>query len=145
MSSTSQSSRSLARELLAREMSDGRLVSADEAVYGRLYDSLSGSIGQAGYLALVARAMSNARERHSALALVALGTAPGPWLPGLNKSVQHHGDAAAIEAVVEALAELVELLSRFVGRTLAIRLIERAWPEQIQQDQPHRHPEEQDG
>jgi hypothetical protein len=126
-------------------MSDGRLAPAAEAVYGRLHESLSGSIGQTGYLALVARAMSNARERHATLALVGLGTPPGPWLPGLEKSVEHHGDAVATEAVVEIFAELVELLGRFVGRSLAVRLVERAWPEQVQKDKPPRKSEEQDG
>ncbi len=145
MSSDSTLSRALARELLAREMSDGRLEPAAEAVYRRLHESLTRSIGQTGYLALVARALSTARERHSALALVALGTASGPWLRGLEKSVEHHGNEAATEAVVEIFAELVELLGRFVGPALAVRLIERGWPEQIKKDKPSRDAEEKDG
>jgi hypothetical protein len=144
--SASPLSTPLARELLTREMSDGRgLVPAADAVYRRLHESLSRSIGEAGYLALVARAMSSARERHSPLATVAPGGAPGPWLTGLDKSVADYGDEAATEAMIEALAELIELLSRFVGRTLAVRLIQRGWPEHIQIDQTSGRPEEQNG
>jgi hypothetical protein len=145
MSSAAPLSAPLAHELLAREMSDGGLVQAAEAVYRRLHESLSRSIGEAGYLALVTRAMSTARERHSPLAMVALAGAPGPWLTGLDKTVEAYGEEAATEAVIQALVELIELLSRFVGRTLAERLIHRAWPEHIQVDQTPGRPEEQNG
>ncbi len=145
MSSDSMLSRDLARELLAREMSDGPLAPAAEAVYGRLHETLSRSIGQTGYRALVVRAMSNARQRHPALASVALGSTSGPWLPGLERSIEQHGDAAVTDAIVEIFGEFVELLSRFVGRNLAVRLIERAWPEQARKDKPPGNSEEQDG
>jgi hypothetical protein len=145
MSSGSPLSRPLARELLTREMQDHRLVPAAEAVFSRLHESLSRSIGQAGYGALLTRAMSQARERHPGLDLVAFGSAPGPWLPGLDKSVKDFGDAAASEAVVDLLVELIELLSRFVGRTLAERLIQRAWPEHVQEGNPSGNSQEQNG
>lgn len=145
MSSASPLSTPLARELLAREMSADGLVPAAEAVYRRLHESLSRSIGEAGYLALVSRAMSSARERHSPLAMVALGSAPGPWLTGVDKSIAEYGNEAVTEAMIQALAELIELLSRFVGRTLAVRLIQRAWPEYNQVDQTSGRPEEQNG
>ncbi len=142
MSSASTLSRPLARELLAREMSDGQLVPAAEALYGRLHESLSRSIGEAGYLALINRAMLNARERYAALNPVALSGPPHPWLVGLDRSVEDYGAEAATEAIVEVVAELIEILNRFVGATLAIRLIRTAWPEQIPDDKTSRLHEE---
>jgi hypothetical protein len=126
-------------------MSDGQLVAAAEAVYSRLHNSLSRSIGQTGYLALVTRAMSEAREQHSALGVVKLGGPPGPWLVGVDRMIQEQGNEAATEAMVDVLAELIELLTRFVGPTFSTRLIRAAWPEPIQGDKTSRHPEEQNG
>jgi hypothetical protein len=94
----------------------------------KLDDSLSRSIGRAGYRALFARALSSARDDHASLRSVSSDES-GHWLRGLDESLAQHDRAAVTEGVVAVLTEIVELLNRFVGGLLALRLLQAAWPD----------------
>ncbi|MGQ0561357.1 MAG: hypothetical protein ACT443_05730 [Gemmatimonadota bacterium] len=125
----------MARQLLSHAMSGNRpaeLLPAAEAVCLRLDEHLSRSIGSAGFRALLTRAVARAQDTQPALGTVRIEGAPGRWLSGLDESVERYGTAAVAEAVVTLLAEFIALLGRFVGGTLAARLIRTAWPEALQ-------------
>lgn len=125
----------LARLLLRREMPShgpAELVRATDAVFARLDSSLSLTIGNIGFQALVSRALIKAQEKNTALAEITAGAASNNhWLQGLDKSIERYGASTATNSVVGIITELIEVLGRFVGAELAGRLIQAAWPESI--------------
>lgn len=87
-----------------------------------LYDGLGKLIGSNGLDALVARALRMARA--SEPTLIEVTAAPGGQLAGLPSDllVRERG-------LTLLLAHVFELLMRFIGEDLAIRLIRDAWPD----------------
>lgn len=127
-------SRDLARWLLSRELREHKgpedLGAAAEAVCKKLDESLSRSIGRAGFRALFARALASARDDHPFLIGVKSGDS-GPWLPELDASLAQNDADTVTEGVVGVFTEIIELLNRFVGGLLALRLLQAAWPDLI--------------
>lgn len=124
-------SRDIARWLLSQELQHNGpedLAAAAEAVCMKLDESLSRSIGRDGYRALYVRALATAREDHTCLIGITCGESSS-WMRGLDGSLAEHGNEAVTEGVIGVLSEIIELLNRFVGGLLALRLLQVAWPD----------------
>ena len=134
--------------MLRRELNqspDDFLVAAD-ASFATLHGFLSRSIGQVGYQALFARAVSMAREgQGGTLNRISAGSPPGPWLIGLDEAFKLHGQSATEQAVIRVLEEMIDLLARFVGLPLTTRLVRSAWPEANHEQDNSGDFEENDG
>ncbi len=97
-------------------------VSVEQAVMSALYDGLSKLIGSNGLDALVARALRMARASEPTLSEVS--AAPGGELAGLVSD-----PVARERGLALLLAHVFELLMRFIGEDLAMRLIRDVWPD----------------
>jgi hypothetical protein len=84
-------------------------------------------IGRAGYRALLERALALARQAEPVLADVTLDA--DARLHGLDAALRECDPSRARSAVETLLATLIGLLATFVGEALAVRLVQRAWPE----------------
>mgnify|MGYP005870018033 CR=1 FL=1 len=123
----------LARRLLAQEAagrcSPPALAEATERACQKLRQRIALLLGQAGFHALLTRALQLAAAEAPFLQGVRVdGEAAGP-LPGLRESVagRDRGEAAAGLAAV--LASFIGLLTTFIGRNLGLRLVYEVWPE----------------
>jgi hypothetical protein len=123
--------RSLARRLV-RLGSEGLAPAsgpdAAERVIGTFSRTLGPLLGAGGFHLIVSRALNRARRQHSVLETVTSDPGGPRYLQGLGTA--EAGDARAVDAAAEAVvAEVIELLARFLGADLAIRLVRQSFPE----------------
>jgi hypothetical protein len=120
----------LARWLLEREtVGDADPVVAAERVCQNLSPSVSRLVSPAGFQAILSRALHLAAADFPVLEGVTAGMAPATWLEGLDRQVQDVDADEVNSAVVAVLAGLLDLLVRFIGENLTLRLVQEAWPE----------------
>ena len=126
-SSPSGTVRELAERLLAceaaRENRAGAGTPAVLLVAEKLRHSLSKLAGEAGYRALLARALTLAKAQAPGLSAVQLQ--PGGSLEGFDD--HKNGEGADADAVL--ITQLLGLLVTFVGDSLTRRLVQDAWPD----------------
>jgi hypothetical protein len=118
----SSDTRDLARRLVAHEAA-AEVSPMDKSstcrVCEKLRRPLSTLIGSAGYRALLARAMTLAKREAPALAAVQVKEDAS--LDGLV--------GEAVQANAEIIAQLLELLTAFIGESQTLRLLHDIWPD----------------
>lgn len=87
----------------------------------QLRTGLSPWIGAEGYAALHARALTQVRTDHPALAEFTLDADDGK---ATELAVRAHGAAAVAGGIVAFVAALIELLGKIIGVEMALRLVE---------------------
>ena len=126
----------LARRLLAREaaqVGEGEPEKVGAALTRtclRVSENLRDSLGEAGWAALLARALAGTEADHPALRNVRRQDEDDIDLDGVVIGVEVHG-VASVTAAFEALfAALIEILGQLIGEDMAIRLIDNdaPWP-----------------
>jgi hypothetical protein len=121
----------LARRLLTYEAGaspgmEGPAVAAEQACETlRLH--LSKLVGQAGFHALMLRALTLTKAEFSWLEGVQADTEGS--LKGLQEAAGRRDAAEATEGSAAVLAHLLGLLVRLIGEALTLRLVRDAWPE----------------
>jgi hypothetical protein len=121
----------LARWLLERETvaeADDPVVAA-ERVCQKLSPCVSRLVSPTGFQAILSRALHLAAANFPFLVGVRAGMAPAMWLKGLDEHVQDIDAGEAVNAVLAVLGALLDLLVRFIGEDLTLRLVQEAWPE----------------
>ena len=131
-SSGAPSARELTRRLAARTTVSGDTPEAIalgvQSACERIYRELGRSVGPAGAVALVTRALVGAQAEHPLLKEIRLGGQSEAALDGVAGAIQAHG-APAVVAALEALLEtLLGLLGRLIGEDLVELLVDRSAP-----------------
>ena len=129
MDAPTSSMRDLARRLLAAsQTASGPHAPEVVAVIERLRISLAKFAGDAGFAALLRRALVLAGADVPSLQSVKIG-ADGR-LEGLEQLAADTGtDALGGEAAVAITAHLLGLLVAFIGEPLTLRLLHESWPD----------------
>jgi hypothetical protein len=93
-------------------------------------ENLRDSLGEAGWAALLARALARTEADHPALKGIRRQNEDDIDLDCVIASVAAHGVASATAAFEALLAALIEILGRLVGEDMAVRLIDHdaRWP-----------------
>ena len=120
-------SRDLARRLIDREPvrqdATDPAVAAAQAACEEVFQNLSRWVGHFGSAALFTRALFTAQREHPVLVNVRI-RADTATRPGEVGDVLHTGESGETAAALEALlVELLELLSRFVGADVVVRIL----------------------
>lgn len=123
----------LARQLLLHEAAGSRepaaLADATDRVCVRLRARLAGLIGQAGFAALLARALRLATAERPALAGITIDEGADAGLTGTRAFALAGTPAEAEAGLVAVLAHVIGLLVTFIGDDLGLHLVRGAWPE----------------
>ena len=129
MESPTSSMRDLARRLLAASQTgSGPHVAEVVAVIERLRISLAKFAGDAGFEALLRRAVVLASEDVPSLKSVKIGADGRP--DGVEQLAAVTGTGAlGSEAAVAITAHLLGLLVAFIGAPLTLRLLRESWPD----------------
>jgi len=136
MAAISPASRSLARRLLAIELSRARKSSASPAEVpvppaARVCDKLRAVLitfaGVAGFRSLLTRALTLAAARAPELKGVTAN--PDASLAGLEGVIGGKKKAAAQEWEEVLVTQLLDLLVTFVGEGLMHQMVRQAWPD----------------
>jgi len=121
----------LEHEIGKREAPD-EIAAAIERCFQRLYAELVNLVGHAGYQALLARAVHLTRPEGGPLEVaIADGTVN---VKDLAERVKRDGGPRVIDDTTTLLANLIGLLTTFLGEELTMRLVRRIWTEV-----PHGH------
>lgn len=134
MHAVSPATRELAQRLLWNE-AGGRLgpevLPAAERTFGLLRRRLTDLLGQAGFTALLRRALHLAQAEYPILTALVVGGTAAETLSGLRElEVADATESASIAVALTALlAHLIWLMVTFIGEDLTIRLIDEIWPE----------------
>ncbi|MEO7822180.1 MAG: hypothetical protein ABIS15_01130 [Gemmatimonadaceae bacterium] len=75
---------------------------------------------------MFARAISEVRTDHPALAQIQLRPRSDPYVEGVAESIMARGDKATEAALESTVVILVDLLRRLIGNDMAMKLIERS-------------------
>lgn len=135
MDEISPATLALARRLLLHEAGGRRapeaLAAAAASAHERLRGPLARASGATGFALLSARALSLARAEYPALRhLTFVGrAADDPTGRGAFAAASAPDPARAEAALTAVLANLLGLLSAFIGEALVLRLARDAWPE----------------
>lgn len=121
----------LTRRLLAYEAIAGKTSEPTQSAALRVYEKLRRPlftlIGVAGFRSLASRALTLAQTEAPGLSVVQV-TADGS-LQGLGELDQQIEKDLAEEGGAILIAQLLGLLSTFVGIAFALRLVQDAWPD----------------
>jgi hypothetical protein len=121
----------LTRRLLAYEALAGRTSapaqSAALRVYEKLRRPLFALVGVAGFRSLARRALTLAQAETSTLSAVQVTTDGS--LQGLGEHDQQIEKPQAGEGEAILIAQLLGLLSTFIGIAFTLRLVQDAWPD----------------
>jgi hypothetical protein len=132
---SSPAARTLARELLEREMTGGTETPALSAALSRLQTRASGnlrrSLGEDGYNALRARAMARMHAELPGLKDLGLLDADGVHLNDIVKAIDGHGAAVVNAAFESLLAALVDILSDLIGADMVRNLLDHDEPPRV--------------
>lgn len=134
MATVAPLARALAAQVLQQEIG-GRvdalaLALATERADERLRRQMTEVVGQAGYTALVSRALYLAQQDFPALHGVVLDARPAGGLQGLREVAGASADDldGPSTGLAAILAHLFCLLILFLGEELTLRLVHAAWP-----------------
>jgi hypothetical protein len=72
------------------------------------------------------RAIAQTRTESAALDRIYFRPGADPYVEGVEESVRSHGDPATADALESVLVNVIELLGRLVGDSMATKLIERS-------------------
>ena len=121
--------RALMLRLIAREREPDDANAAAAASHDaceRVCHELSRWVGIGGSVALISRALADARAQHPVLADIHIANQPNGVLKGVAESIQAHGGADVARALEFFLESLIGLLGRLIGYDLAATFVERS-------------------
>jgi hypothetical protein len=125
--------RQLAESVLTRTegaRADSTLLGpAARRAYQHLAHLLTPIIGQAGTTALTVRAVHLARREHAWLTPVENLEQTDEVFEYVAASLERQDPDVALKAGAAVLATLAELLVAFIGESLTMRLLRKAWPD----------------
>lgn len=128
----SSTAREMARQLLARRPAGGddptAIAAALQGVFTRVSENLRRAVGDDGYNALLARALTRAQAEHPALNGIRRVGDADVHLDGLVARVDTYGLPAVTAAVESLLAALVDILSGLVGADMVMNLLDSSSP-----------------
>lgn len=132
--------RQLTRRLLDRagrsdEAADAAATAALDACE-RVCRELCRWVGTNGCLALLARALADARAGHPVLEEIRIANRSEPGLEGVPEVLRKHGAAATAEGLERLLETLLELLGRLIGDDMVMRLVEQVVQDRTPDDPP---------
>lgn len=124
---------SIERELMRRLVTHERApddaagaAAAAHAACDRMCRELSRLVGIEGSIALMSRALSEARAQHPVLAEVHIDDQSNVALGGVSEIIKAHGGADVARALEFFLESLIGLLGRLIGYDLAATFVERS-------------------
>lgn len=121
--------RQLTRRLLDREGGSedaaGAGAAAAHDACERVYRELCRWVGTNGCLALLTRALADARAGTPVLEEIRIAARSETGLEGVPESVLKHGATATAEGLEVLLVKLFELLGRLIGDDMVMRLVEQ--------------------
>jgi hypothetical protein len=103
-------------------------VDAMQTLCGRLETRLGSVLGARGVRALLARALHLAGMEVEWLARIRV-EATCCKLEGLERAAVELDGESLREGLIEVVAGVLELLARFLGKDLTLRLVQDGWPE----------------
>ena len=106
----------------AEDQGQDALVAAAERVLEKFREHLSRKIGTEGFRTLLARALTLSKARFPQLNTVTVSA--GGTLGGLREA----------EAAAALVAQLLELLTTFIGEDLTWRIVTIVWPDFVRDD-----------
>jgi hypothetical protein len=123
----------LAKWLLDRETTAGTgslgLADATEQVCQKLTSRLARLVSAGGSQALLSRALHVAQPQFPFLMGVRAGLAPGAALERLSEQLAGVDPEQALDGLVAVLDQLFDLLGKFIGDDLTLRLVREVWPD----------------
>ena len=118
--------RVLARDAVTRGVHNAETQGAAlQRACSHVSENLRDAMGDAGWTALLSRALVQAEGDHPALKSLRRVGEGCFHLDGVVESVEIHGIAAVTTAVEALLAALVDVLTRLIGEDMAVKLIDR--------------------
>jgi hypothetical protein len=132
----------LEQETIAEPDPVGPAVAA-EHICQKLAPGVSRLVSPAGFQAILSRALHIARAEFPCLKGVRAGIAPATCLEGMSEHVHDIDTGEAVKELLAVLGTLIDLLVRFIGEDLTLRLVREVWPE-LPPREPVR-PEHSDG
>ncbi|MFW6085463.1 MAG: hypothetical protein ACODAA_09635, partial [Gemmatimonadota bacterium] len=126
-------SRDLARRVIELEAGhaaggEARAEAAQRAL-ARFHEHMRELVGAAGFDALAGRAIGRARSKHPALRDVDVSPDPATALDQLREALRDRGAEEVPGALECVLAHTIELLFRFLGARLTLRVVHHVWPD----------------
>jgi hypothetical protein len=129
MSSAHLTVQDLARRILALETSgvSSSVTSSEGAsrVIARLRVCLIKLVGVNGFRSLLSRALTLGKAEIPSLNMVQVSG--DGLLVGLDEVERNHGAEAAVNAGLDLVTKLLELLVTFIGESLTLRLVHDTW------------------
>jgi hypothetical protein len=95
----------------------------------RFANDLRRSLGEAGYVALLARAFARTEEAHPALKDLRRPGDDDIHFDAIAASADRRGTDDVAAAVAALIASVIEILTRLIGEDMAIRLFDDDAPE----------------
>jgi len=127
----SAESRQIARQLLEREtagaIEESAVGAAMQRAYGQVSERLTRSVGEEGYTALLARALSRSQPEHPLLEHLCRVDGHRIHLD-VRAVVRGHGAKAVGEALEALLAAIVDILGGIIGADMVQNLLEHDEP-----------------
>ena len=120
-------SETLTRHEVGNAQSSDDLAAGGLRVLQRLDRHLRTVLGVVGFQALLDRSLSQTGKQY--VWLSGVHTESDGSLPGLRERVDGLSAAEIVNGLASLLACFVQLLASLIGVTLAMRLVQRAWPE----------------
>ncbi len=116
------------RRLIPRERApdDDAAAAAAHDACERVFRELSIWMGTGGGVALLGRALVEARAQHPILAEIHADEQSKVALKGVTESIKAHGGAELVQGLESLLESLIGLLGRLIGYDLAATLVERS-------------------
>jgi hypothetical protein len=118
----------VAKEIGGEADSGGHAAAAERACQ-KLSAGLSRTVSTTGSQALVSRALHLARAEFPFLEGVTAGLAPGRCYEGLIESTRDVEAAEVATGLVAVLARLLDLLVKYIGEKLTLRMVWEVWPD----------------
>jgi hypothetical protein len=120
--------RELMRHLIARggAPDDDAAAAAAHDACERAFRELSRWVGTGGSVALLRRALIEARAKYPVLAEIHIDDQSKVALQGVTESIQAHGGAELARGLESFLESLIGLLGRLIGYDLAATFVERS-------------------
>jgi hypothetical protein len=85
-------------------------------------------MGRAGFHMLLQRALRKAQDAHPGLGMVSAPAEGDPYLPELEDATRDAPPEEAAAAAEAVIAELLGLLTRFIGTDITLELIQQSFP-----------------
>ncbi|MDP2305601.1 MAG: hypothetical protein Q8P18_06210 [Pseudomonadota bacterium] len=123
-----QNARSLLAQAIAPDAAPLDVARSVDVAFAHLLVSLGRWVGDESARVLLARAVDETRPQRAWLAGIRVTLGEGRCFVGLDERVEALAPTELAETMEELLVVLIELLAKFIGNDLALRIVIRGWP-----------------